>query len=110
MYECNYCTRSFRTRQSCDQHMNDTNHWSFECDTCTREFGSRHAKEQHMTAVGHWVSEYRTSWATTSIQPLRISTNIVGQNNEDRAVRVVAKISGMNKLSSHQHILTSCIA
>ncbi|OCL13649.1 hypothetical protein AOQ84DRAFT_282691 [Glonium stellatum] len=54
--ECQTCPRTFRTQQSCNQHMNDTDHWAprFECESCTRDFRSQNAANQHMTAVRHW--------------------------------------------------------
>ncbi|KAH6612378.1 hypothetical protein C7974DRAFT_405455 [Boeremia exigua] len=113
MFECYCCTRTFRTRQSRDQHMDDTDHWneSYECDGCTREFSSQHAKEQHMTAVGHWNDNFECNgctrefssqrakeqhmtavghWSrhyqtmgTAAIQPLQTSTTETGDNVRD---------------------------
>jgi hypothetical protein len=68
MPECDTCTRTFRTHQACNQHMNDTDHWAgFECNVCTRVFGSTTAVEQHMSAVGHWSRRSRPPKISTSV-------------------------------------------
>ncbi|KAL2862243.1 C2H2-type zinc finger protein [Aspergillus lucknowensis] len=55
-YECEVCTRTFRTQNACNQHMDAVGHWAprYECETCTKTFCSSNAANQHMNSVGHW--------------------------------------------------------
>ncbi|CAG8890487.1 unnamed protein product [Penicillium egyptiacum] len=48
-------TRQFRTKHSCQQHMDALDHWApvFKCETCIRTFSSQDAANQHMNAKNH---------------------------------------------------------
>ncbi|KAJ5949262.1 hypothetical protein N7454_000846, partial [Penicillium verhagenii] len=54
--ECETCTRTFLSRKSCVQHMNQLGHHQpqFECDTCTERFATKSLVDQHMDSYGHW--------------------------------------------------------
>ncbi|KAJ5777560.1 hypothetical protein N7520_000806 [Penicillium odoratum] len=52
MYECATCEDTFYSRDECDEHMDDYDHW-VECDSCDRTFRSQRACDQHMDALDH---------------------------------------------------------
>ncbi|KAJ5917189.1 hypothetical protein N7466_010743 [Penicillium verhagenii] len=53
-FECDTCTKTFRSQRACNQHMDALDHHLIECETCTREFGSQDAANQYMNDKDHW--------------------------------------------------------
>lgn len=55
-FECESCTREFRSVHSAQQHMNSLGHWApkFPCETCSAKFHTEKAAGQHMQARGHY--------------------------------------------------------
>ncbi|KAH8702854.1 hypothetical protein GQ44DRAFT_631155 [Phaeosphaeriaceae sp. PMI808] len=115
MHECNCCARTFRTRRSCDQHMDDKGHWSFECNVCTKEVYSQHAVEQHMTAVGHWTRRPQAARISTITSLLWTSAGVEQHDMnkhdyEDKVALDTCEASKTKKTGSHQHKLMNGIA
>lgn len=57
-WQCETCSRTFRSQHAANQHMNVKDHWP-GCERCDRRFGTLRASRQHMRDKDHW-PEYET--------------------------------------------------
>ena len=57
MYECDVCNDEYFYQGDLEERLDYYDHW-IECGTCTRKFRSRRACKQHMNALDHWATRY----------------------------------------------------
>ena len=54
--ECEMCSRTFKSKLACNEHMTTMNHWKprFACQACNLGFHSQQAADKHIDDAGHW--------------------------------------------------------